>query len=220
MRAYDAPTTSFLLSQVGMMARTLVWVSARDRGTGAIVTMGLWTGDDHMDFVIGGVARTYFGAGGLLSLDPISMATGLEVRMRRLTLAPVAPEVETLIRGYDVRLAPVEIHRALFDPSTRALISEPERIFQGWIDSISIPVPVVGGQAAVEVTIASLARSLTGVLALKQSDETLRVRAPTDGFRRYAAQSASIETVWGEKRAKAAAASPTGPTTPVPRQGG
>jgi len=214
MRAYDGSTSAFLTSQTGMVARALVWVSARNRSTGATETMGLWTGDDHQDFTIGGVVRSYFGAGSVLALEPITMATGLDVRMQRLTLAPVAPEVETLIRGYDVRLAPVEIHRALFDPVTQALIAEPLRTFLGWIDSVSIPTPVVGGQASIEVTLASLGRSLTRSLALKQSDGTLRLRAPDDGFRKYAALSGTVDTVWGENRARA-----PGTTTPAPATG-
>ena len=214
MRAYDGSTSAFLTAQSGMMARSLVWVSARNRSTGATETMGIWDGDDHQDFTIGGVVRTYFGAGSVLALDPITMATGLDVRMQRLTLAPVAPKVEMLIRGYDVRLAPVEVHRALFDPVTRALIAEPLRTFLGWIDSVSIPTPVVGGQASIEVTLASLGRSLTQSLALKQSDETLRLRAPTDGFRKYAALSGTVDTVWGENRARA-----PGTTTPAPAIG-
>ena len=214
MRAYDGSTSAFLTSQTGMVARALVWVSARNRSTGATETMGLWTGDDHQDFTIGGVVRSYFGAGSVLALEPITMATGLDVRMQRLTLAPVAPEVETLIRGYDVRLAPVEIHRALFDPVTQTLIAEPLRTFLGWIDSVSIPTPVVGGQASIEVTLASLGRSLTRSLALKQSDGTLRLRAPDDGFRKYAALSGTVDTVWGENRARA-----PGTTTPAPAIG-
>lgn len=213
MRAYDGSTSAYLTAQAGMVARSLIWVVARNRTTGGSETMGLWTGDDHQDFVIGGVTRTYYGAGGVLTLEPITMSVGLAVRMQHLTLAPVAPEVETLIRGYDVRLAPVEIHRALFDPLTRALVAEPLRTFKGWIDSLTLPTPVVGGQAAIEVTLASSARALTRALALKQSDETLRLRAPNDGFRRYAVMSGSVETVWGEHRAKAPVTTAPAPVT-------
>lgn len=199
MRSYDSTTGTYLGSRGGVIARSLVWVEAKNRTSGATETMGLWTGDDHQEFVIGGQTRLYFGAGNLLQLEPITMQTGLVVRMHKVTLSPLSPEVALLLRGYEPRLAPVEIHRALFWPESRDLIAAPHRVFRGWIDEVTIPTPEIGGAAQAEVTLASAARALTIPLALKKSDETQRLRGD-DRFRRYADVSGAVDVWWGEAR--------------------
>jgi hypothetical protein len=137
------------------------------------------------------------------------MQTGLVVRMQRLTLSPLSPEVAQMLRGYDPRLAPVEIHRALFYPESRELVAEPRRVFKGWIDQAPITTPEIGGAAMAEVSLASAARALTIPLAAKKSDETQRRRGD-DRFRRYADVSGQVEVWWGEARANP---TPTPPAT-------
>ena len=207
MRNFDAATVAYLTSQTGLMARTLMWISARDRVSGAIATMGLWNGDDHQDFTIGGQTRTYYGAGALLAIEDLTYQTGVAVRMHRVTLSPLTPEVTQAIRGYDVRMAPVEIHRALFRPDSHALVAEPHRVFKGYVETLQITTPEVGGEAGCDVTIASSARTLTRTLPAKKSDETQK-RRQGDRLRRYADISASVDVYWGEKRAVAAAPPP------------
>lgn len=218
MRTYDSATATHLASATGIMARLLIWIRAKDRGTGAEATLGLWNGDDHQDFTIGGVTRTYFGAGGLLGIEPIVYSTGVQVRMHRVSLSPLAPEVAQVIRGYEPRLAPVEIHRALFDPATLALVAEPHRVFKGWIDDVTITTPQLGGEASCDVTLASAARALTRTLPLKKSDESQKRRSG-DRFRRYADISAAVDVFWGEARARAAT-SPAAPMPGIPKSGG
>jgi hypothetical protein len=193
-------TGAYLAARDGIQARLLIWVRARNRATGAEEALGLWTGDDHQSFLIDGASRLYYGAGGVLGVEPITMQSGIVVRMHRITLAPTAPEVAVAIRGYDARLAPVEIHRAFFAPASGELIEAPHRVFKGWIDAISLPTPEVGGQGAVEVTLASSARALTRPLALKKSDESQRRRSD-DRLRRYTDISGSVDVYWGEAKA-------------------
>ncbi|MBW6506168.1 MAG: hypothetical protein K0B00_05375 [Rhodobacteraceae bacterium] len=201
MRTFGTTTSLYLASREGVMSRLLIWVRARNRATGAEEALGLWTGDDHRSFTIDGATRLYYGAGGVLGIEPITMQTGIVVRMHRVTLAPTAPEVAQALRTYDARLAPVEIHRAFFAPASGELIEAPHRVFKGWIDAISLPTPEVGGQGAVEVTLASSARALTKVLALKKSDESQRRRGD-DRIRRYTDISGSVDVYWGETKAK------------------
>lgn len=217
MRTFDT-ATSTAMSAPGIVARVLVWVRARDRSTGVEATLGLWNGDDTASITVGGVARTYYGAGALLGVDPIVYSAGVQVRMQRVSLSPLSPEVAQAIRGYEPRLAPVEIHRALFDPATMALVAEPHRMFKGWIDDVSITTPEIGGDAMCEVTLASAARALTRTLPLKKSDESQKLRSG-DRFRRYADISAAVDVYWGEARARAATA-PAAPTPGVPKTGG
>ncbi|MFN4172709.1 MAG: hypothetical protein ACK4GW_13245 [Pseudorhodobacter sp.] len=199
MRAFSTATASYLAQARagGFVARLLFWVAARNRTTGEVETIGIWNGRRDRAFTIGGATRTYKGAGGLLSVDPIVYIKGLGVQMQRARLSPIDEEVELLIRGYDARLAPVEIHRALFDPQSRALVDEPHRVFRGRIDKAPVTVPELGGEMSVEITMASSARDLTRTLALRKSDEAQQLRSG-DRFLRYADISGQVQTWWGE----------------------
>ena len=44
MRDFGSATLTALQTRTGLVARTLIWVSARNRATNAVETMGLWTG--------------------------------------------------------------------------------------------------------------------------------------------------------------------------------
>lgn len=204
MRSYDAATLTYLSSEPGVRAHTLVWIIAKDRSTGVATPLGLWTGDDHETITVGGSARNYYGAGTLMHVEPIIYQAGVTIRMQQLTFSPLAPEVAQVIRGYEPRLAAIEIHRALYSTTTGVLIAPPHQVFVGTIDDIMIETPAIGGSASVRITAASAARQLTRVLPQKKSDETQRLRSG-DRFRRYADVTTEAEVFWGEKRAKVAA---------------
>lgn len=202
---YDPVTANYLAEGREICARALLWVKARNWETSAVEELGLWTGDDHRDFVIGGETRTYYGAGGVVNMDAITYEVGMNVRMHRVVLNPIAAEVVQLLRGYDVRLSRVEIHRALFDVETTALKAEPHRRYKGFIDEAPIYTPVKNGRARAEISIASSARAMTIPLVLKKSDETQQLRQG-DRFRRYA-DITDAEVWWGDKRYSASPAS-------------
>lgn len=195
-RPYSSATSAYFASRTGTDAHGLVWVEARNRDTGQIEAAGFWTGDDVRVFVIDGVARTYYGAGAAIDIDPIKRAAGLQVRTQRIRFAGVTPEVRTYMRVYDLRHGTIEIHRALFHPLTGNLVDEPHRLFAGYVDKIRWPTPIKGGTASVEVEAASAARALATPLTRKRSDASLRARAPGDAFRQYASID-DVSTKWG-----------------------
>ncbi len=196
--ALNAAATTLLASRDGVVSRWLLWVEARNGQTGATEALGLWTGDDNQTFTIDGQSRSYYGAGGLISLSDLVYEAGTNVRMQTVSLGPLTPEVEMLIRGYEPRLAPAEIHLAIFDPDTMQLL-DTERRFKGWVDSAPINTPKLGGNAVCEVTLASSSRAGTQTLALKKSDQSQRLRGG-DRFRRYADISGAVPVWWGEKK--------------------
>lgn len=202
MRQFPSALSAFLGERRGRFARLLVWIEAKNRDTGAPETLGFWTGEDHQIFTLAGVERTYYGAGALVAIDPLTSDIGLTVRQTRLVFSGIAPELVQLVRGYDPRLAPVEIHVVDFDPETHIQVAEPQRVFRGWIDAAPIEEGELGGDSVCEMTLLSSAQSLTRRLARKRSDQSLRARAGGDGFRRYADISGSVETPWGEKAGK------------------
>ena len=182
----------------------LIWIKARDRSTGLPETMGLWTGSENLSFTIDGEVRTYQGAGQLLNIPPIKSRIGLTVQMQTVGLAAVSPEVETAIRLYDSRLAPVEIHVARFDPETNALLGV-DRVYKGSIDKAPITTPAKNGNnGGVSLSLASGARALTRRLTTKRSDESQRRRSD-DRFFRFADVAGKVERFWGTQRVSASA---------------
>ncbi len=199
MRSFDAPTLAQFQNRAALSARILVWAVARNRSTGADESLGLWTGAQDRSFTIGGVTRIYAGAGSIMEIPPIVSQSGIAVRMQRISLSPLSPEVAALIRTYDARFARIEIHRALFDPVTGLLVAEPHRLFKGIIDEVALPIDPKTGEVRCDVTIASSARYLTRTLPLKRSDATQQRRLG-DRFLRYVDVSGEVDVYWGENR--------------------
>ena len=201
MRIYSPPTASHLAARTARRADVLIWIAARNRGTGATETIGFWTGDDHQDFQIGSETRTYLGAGNLLGVDPLKWRTGLTVRTQRVRLSQVSPEAQQAIRGYDTRHAPVELHRAFFDAGG-VLIDAPHLLMRGFVDKVTLTTPEKGGSGDVSMEIASAGRALTKPLNRYRSNASLVARAPTDTFRKYASTTDKVEVPWGRASTK------------------
>lgn len=184
-----------------IVPRWLLWVSAKNRSTGAIETTGLWNGHDDQDFTIDGEVRTYFCAGGLINIGAITYQTGTRIEKQSATVGPITPEVEQLLRTYEPKHAPAELHLALFHHDTHALIGI-GRAFKGWIDGAPISESELsdGTSATVcQLTLASSSRQGTRTLPLKKSDSAMQERSGDRGFR-YADTSGSVPVWWGKER--------------------
>lgn len=186
----------------------LVWIVARNRATGAPEALGLWTGADARLIEVDGSLRSYQGAGGLIGLEPLTQRAGIEVRQFRLSLSPVSSAVAAVIRLYDPRLAPVEIHEWHLDPANDLALAAPQRVFKGHLVQAQVPTAGEGEAAGIEVVAVSAAWMLTRNLATRRSDAALTARAPGDRFRRYVDISGSVQTVWGEWVSAGAGSSP------------
>ena len=197
MRDYDAFTLARLQANEDTVAKLLVWISGRNRETGEIESLGLWDGDDDQVINIDGTPRTYNAGGSLISVAPIQTETGTDVRMQSISLSPINDAVIQAIRVYEPRLAPIEIHRALLDPQSGAVIGDAHPVFKGWVDEVSITTPAAGGEGSCDVRCASSARAGTRTLGLKWSDESLKRRGTR--IARYADISGAErpEEFWG-----------------------
>ena len=197
MKSFDAATSNYIGGRDYVIVRHLLWFRAKNRTTGAEETLGLWNGIDAQQFTVDGEVRDYFGAGSLLDIEPITSGVRLDVRMLQVSLNDLTPEVSQLLRGYDARLAPVEIHRALLDHEARQLIAPPVRVFQGWIDQ---PTIRTGERHEAKTSLASDARRLTRTVDTFRSDAAMRQRNGSDGFRRYTDVAGQIPVWWGSER--------------------
>jgi len=193
----DSNELAELEKRAGVVSRRLLWVTGRNRSTGAAESIGLWDGDDVQVFNIGG-NRTYFGPA-IISSEPIRGGAGLDVRYVSVEVGAILPEVEQMLRGYDPRLAAVEMHQALFNAATNVLVTAPRRVFSGALDELRIRTGNDGGPAVAELHLASAARALTKTLPLTRSDAAQRARSSGDLFRRWVSQ-AGREVFVGEER--------------------
>lgn len=194
-RSIDAALTSYLGSFTGHEAAQLLWVQARNRTTGATETIGLSTRDDVDQITIDGQLRTYIGGRVLMSVEPFEYTAGLDVRVHRVTLSGIAPSVEQMVRQYDARLAPVEVHRAIYNTDTGAMVGAPERKLKGRLMGAGFQFSQ-SGEATCDLSIASSARDLTRSLTGTYSSSTLKAVRPGDGFFDFADLSGSVQVEW------------------------
>ena len=123
--------------------------------------------------------------------------TGIKVRTQRITFSQISAEVLQMVRGYDVRHAKVEVHRALYDPDSDILIDTPHLILRGYVDKLKLPTPAKGQRADLPIEIATAARALTKPLSRYRSNAGMLVRAPVDPFRKYASVADVGDVKWG-----------------------
>jgi hypothetical protein len=199
MRTYGPLVSAHLAARKPIVSRNLVWITAKDRISGNPVTLGMSNMDIGATFTINGSSRDYSGAGTLLKMESLQADTGLAVRIHQIRLSLLSDEVSNAIRLYDARLAPVEIHRALFDPVTRVLLEEPHKVFNGWANTLEITIADSEGISESEciLSLASNSRALTKPLTLKKSDASQKLRGADDLFS-YSSISAAVPVRWGQ----------------------
>ena len=175
-----------------------VWIIARDMATGVPYPVGYWTGDDAVSVTVDGQARTYYGAGAALSIEPLTYQLGAVVQTQRVSLGPLAEEVKDVLRGYDTRQSSVQIHLMMVD--ARGVPTQVEMAFDGVMDAFDINDGPIDDAGNITVTcdaeMVSDARHLTRTLPLMMSDSSQRLRSATDGFRKYSDVAGEVRVVW------------------------
>lgn len=197
MKTLDAAVLTYRQSRQATLVRNLLWVTATDLSTGNPVSIGFWNGDDNATIQVGGVGRLYYGAGTIIGVEPLVYTSGITVQMQHVQLSAITPEVETALRGYDTRLAPIEVHQIDLDPASGNVIGTPFSAFKGWIDELSINEAAIGGSYVGDLTLASSTRALTKNLTLTKSDAALEARNAGDTFRVDASIAGVIPYNWG-----------------------
>ncbi len=180
----------------------LAWITAKDRDTGEPVSIGVQDGDDTRDLeVIDGetgdtVSRTFVGAGGLVGIGPIALTSDLTIRQVDVTVSPLDADVEQFLRGYDLRMAPIQIYRTLFDPETWLPIAEADPRFVGFIEKAPITTPAEGGEAKAVLSCVSHTVELTRSNPDVRSDESQKLRSG-DRFYRHVGTMGQRVVYWG-----------------------
>lgn len=205
MKSVDVDTQNALANAArdGLVVRHLLHIEGKNRSTGVIEEINIWTGELALDLpyinpkTLGTNSRVYQPGAGWLQVPSIPQKIELEARSVRLTFSRLPAAAINIIRTYDPKLQTVEIHRALFNPSTRNLIAPAYCLLSGFCNRAPIKVPAVGGEGDVEMEVSSNSRFLTRPKGDKFSDEFMKRR--TDRFGRYLDVAGIWRVFWGEK---------------------
>lgn len=175
---FSPEVVSLFQARRGVRGCPMLWIEARNRNTGVVEGIGVWSGDDHRVFDIGGSSRTYYGAGVFMDHTVIESGVGMEVRQHRIALAPLRQEVRNITRFYDASDCIAEIHGCVINPETGMVVGQPVRIIKGRIQQISETLAAMNGESVVELTIASGGVELERGLPLYKSAAALKRRDP------------------------------------------
>lgn len=195
------------LAQRALVARDFLWFVARDRETGEPVPVGFWSDIENVSSVpvidpdtLVTVTRSYYGAGGLISIDDIPAVSTIQVQDVHIRMSQLDEQVAAAIRGYDTKQARVEIHRGLFDPISRDLVAPAIVRFVGFVNLIEIHTPEEGGDGYVDVTCVSHTQELTRSNPATRSHADQQTRQAGDDFFIDAAVVGDWEFSWGEEK--------------------
>ena len=203
VRVLDAGTQGAIRDRSAIVPRNFIVITAKDRDSSDAVVHGFWDDADTVAVNVldedgATVSRTFAGDGAVLSLDPIPMRIGLEVRTVQLVLSALHADVLDLVRGDDPRGAKVEIYRGLLDPKSGVLLAVPRIRFLGKVNAAPVATAAAGGESSVTLAIVSHTRELTRTNPAKKSDAQQQLRSG-DRFRRYTNVAGDWDIWWGER---------------------
>lgn len=187
----------------GLVIRDFVSVYGKDRSTGAHSWLCLWSGEVPVDADIidphdGSTISRTFQHGALVSLPSIPAGLETEVRTIRVRLSKLSPAALNIIRTYDAKMAPIQIHRGVFDLESHRLVDPALCRFDGYINNAPIKTPKVGGDGYIEAECVSRSRILTKTSGKLFSDEVLQERSG-DRFGQYLDTAADWRIWWGQE---------------------
>lgn len=207
MRNLDAAELAAIQNRT-VVARDLLWITARALEGGGLVSYGFSTLRRNVNIAVrdaltgANVERLFQGVGGAFSVGSIPLAADIKVRSVDIELPAIDATVADMLRGHDIRNAPVQIYRAYFDPETRALLAPAKPRFVGFVDAAPIKTPASGEAGGARITCVSTTRELTRPNPDVRSHESQLARTNgADDFYIDTAVVSDWEIFWGQARA-------------------
>lgn len=193
---WNSEAQAILTARSGIEVRWLVWFTVKALADNAPITFGLSTDSDDRTLTVEGQSRFYYGRQGAIALEPLRYATGTEIASWGMEIG-VSSEAETILRGYNTRLAAAQVHAMILHPDTLAPV-DIKMAFDGMIDGAPIITPEINGVASAKLKLVSAARRGTLTRNGRKSDETQKARS-SDRFRKYGSVAAAVDVAWGSK---------------------
>lgn len=192
--------------QHGLVPRRLLYVRSVSRDDEPQPRpVGFWTGDRPANIPVRdgqtGANATYpfIGMGQKLKIPVIPRVSELKIQTLEVQLSQIDTSVQFMFLQNNCRFARVDIHEALFDPTTKLIVGS-ELVFIGEVDGDpAVTIPEAGGEGNVTMQIVSYAiRTLTTPNPKRRSSETLKQRNPIDSFGAYSNATPNMRVQWGE----------------------
>lgn len=162
-------------------------------------------GEDVVTNIVDGVtgatvSRTFSGDHRpIVNMDSMPLRVGVEIDSVRVTLAHLHPDVQDMVRAYNCRNAPVQIHRGWLSPDSMLLVAAPRCRRLGQINGTPIETPASGGEGSISLTIVSQSRDLTRTNPAKASQE-FYARRSGDLWGKYTGTAGQWSIWWGEEK--------------------
>ncbi|HWJ89099.1 MAG TPA: hypothetical protein VNS12_13610 [Pelagibacterium sp.] len=198
-----SPNTAAALAARRLAPRDFLTMTARDRATGAPVTVGFWSDLASVSALVvdpdtgASMLRDFYGAGSLISISDIPAVVGVSVQSVTITMSQLHDQVQDAIRFYDIKQARVEVHSGLLDPDSKKLVDPAEPIFVGFVDTVEIRTPRENEEGAAILTCTSGTQELLRSNPATRSHEDQQVRAAGDAFFKDAAVCGEWRHNWG-----------------------
>ena len=203
----EAPEIAAIQNRA-VFARDLIWFVARTLDGGTLVPYGFSTFVRNLNVAVrdgltgATVERPFVGVGGAFKVGTIPLSADIKVRSVDIELPAIDATVEAMLRGHDLRSAPVQIYRAYLDPDTRALLAAAKPRFVGLVDAAPIKTPKAGETGSARITCVSTTQELTRASTDVRSHESQLARSGgADDFYIDTATVSEWEIHWGTARA-------------------
>lgn len=202
MRSFSSTLQNALLSR-SIVFRDFLWIVARDRSTGNPYSYGFWSDAGNISVQVinplsqAAVTRSFEGAGTLISISDIPAVSNLTVQTITIEMTQINDSVATIVRGYDLKQARVEVFSGYFDPDTRTLLEPAFCRFQGFVDQSEIKTPKESEAGSIVLTCNSHLAELTRSNPETRSHATQQRRDGSDGFFQDVAAVGEWNVDWG-----------------------
>lgn len=195
--AYAAAATD------GLITRKAVWITARNRVTGAPEERGIWAGSESTPLTVlrgtdgAQVTRPYYGGGEYLKIGDIPMTTTLTLETITVDLSQLADIAREIVRTHDVHRAAIEIHEIVLSPVTGMPIGADYPIFNGIIDGAPIKNPAVGGEGSTKLKCVSEMMAMLARTNTDKSSHEAQKRRSGDDLNIYSNTVEEWKLPWG-----------------------
>lgn len=185
--------------------REFIYFWPRDLDTGNPVQFGFWSGVGTFTASVedgdtgSPVSRNFIGAGDLVRISPIIYRAGFEAQSLQVSMSGIAEAGVTMLRGYDMRRARVDIYRGVFTPGTLGQVDRAPCRFTGFVDGSEVVIPEEGGEGGFNLTLRQHTAELRRTSTEKRSDSSQRKRDAADGFYQHTASVGDWEIVMGRR---------------------
>lgn len=189
----------------GLITRKAIWITARDRDTGAPVERGIWQGSESLNLtVIRGsdglqTTRPYYGGGEYLKVGDIPMTSDMTLQVVTVDLSQLADVAREIVRTHDVHRGAIEIHEIVLSPSTGMPVAPDYPIWSGIIDGAPIKNPAVGGEGSVKLKCVSEMMAMLSRTNTEKSSHEAQMRRGGDELNIYANTVQTWNLPWGIK---------------------